>query len=47
MDDLIAMSKRNGWRGIYWHTNHDNARARKLYDTYVETDGHIRYRLRT
>ena len=24
-----------------------NARARKLYDSYVETDGHIRYRLQT
>ncbi|MFC6446935.1 GNAT family N-acetyltransferase [Shinella zoogloeoides] len=45
IDDLIALSKRHGWRGIYWHTRHDNARARKLYDSYVETDGHIRYRL--
>ena len=47
IDDLIALSKRHGWRGIYWHTRHDNAPARKLYDSYVETDGHIRYRLQT
>jgi GNAT superfamily N-acetyltransferase len=47
VDDLIVISKRNGWRGIYWHTNEDNARARKLYDTYVQPDGHVRYRLRT
>lgn len=47
IDDLIAISKRHGWRGIYWHTSHDNDRARKLYDSYVETDGHIRYRLQT
>ena len=47
IDDLIAISKRHGWRGIYWHTNEDNARARKLYESYVQPDGHIRYRLRT
>ena len=47
IDDLIALSKRHGWRGIYWHTNEDNARARKLYDSYVQSDGHIRYRLKT
>lgn len=47
VDDLIAISRRHGWRGIYWHTNHDNARARKLYDSYIQSDGHIRYRLRT
>ncbi|WLR92665.1 GNAT family N-acetyltransferase [Shinella zoogloeoides] len=47
IDDLVAISKRHGWRGIYWHTRHDNAGARRLYDSYVETDGHIRYRLQT
>lgn len=47
VDDLIVISKRHGWRGIYWHTNEDNARARKLYDSYVQSDGHIRYRLKT
>ena len=47
INDLVTISRRNGWRGIYWHTRHDNARARKLYDSYVETDGHIRYRLET
>jgi GNAT superfamily N-acetyltransferase len=47
IDDLVTIAKRNGWRGIYWHTHRDNARARKLYDSYVETDGHIRYRLET
>ena len=47
VDDLVTISKRHGWRGIYWHTNEDNARARKLYDSYVQSDGHIRYRLKT
>jgi GNAT superfamily N-acetyltransferase len=46
MDDLIAICKKNGWERLYWHTNEDNARARKLYDTYVEHDGHVRYRMR-
>jgi GNAT superfamily N-acetyltransferase len=32
VDDLIVISKRNGWRGI---------------DSYIKSDGHIRYRLRT
>ena len=47
VDDLIVISKRHGWRGIYWHTNEDNERARRLYDSYIKSDGHIRYRLRT
>ena len=47
IDDLIAIPKRHGWSGIYWHTAQDNARARKLYDSYIETDEHIRYRLKT
>jgi ribosomal protein S18 acetylase RimI-like enzyme len=47
VDDLVTIAKRNGWRGIYWHTNEDNARARKLYDSYIKSDGYVRYRLRT
>jgi GNAT superfamily N-acetyltransferase len=47
VNDLIVISKRNGWRGIYWHTDEGNQRARTLYDSYIKPDGHIRYRLRT
>ena len=47
VDDLIAISRRHGWRGIYWHTDEGNGRARRLYDSYVPSDGFIRYRLRT
>lgn len=47
IDDLVAISRRHGWRGIYWHVSEKNERARKLYDSYVETDGHLRYRLAT
>jgi GNAT superfamily N-acetyltransferase len=46
IDDLIAISKEKGWSRLYWHTDENNQRARKLYDSYVESDGHIRYRLK-
>lgn len=46
IDDLIAICEDKGWSRLYWHTNEDNHRARKLYDSYVESDGHIRYRIK-
>ena len=46
LDDLVAMSKANGWARLYWHTDENNTTARKLYDTYVKSDGHVRYRMR-
>lgn len=46
IDDLIALARARGWHRLYWHTDEDNARARSLYDSYVQSDGHIRYRLR-
>lgn len=46
MDDLIDICERQGWSRLYWHTNEDNVRARKLYDRYVKSDGHIRYRIK-
>jgi GNAT superfamily N-acetyltransferase len=45
MDDLVALCRENGWARLYWHTEETNATARKLYDRYVESDGHIRYRI--
>lgn len=45
IDDLIQLARARGWARLYWHTRADNARARALYDQYVATDGHIRYRL--
>ncbi|MDQ2065374.1 GNAT family N-acetyltransferase [Xinfangfangia sp. CPCC 101601] len=45
IDDLVALARAKGWHRLYWHTRHDNARARQLYDQYVKTDDHIRYRL--
>ena len=45
IDDLITLARAKGWARLYWHTKADNTQARALYDRYVTTDGHIRYRL--
>jgi GNAT superfamily N-acetyltransferase len=46
LDDLVALSKAKGWTRLYWHTEETNSTARKLYDSFVESDGHIRYRIK-
>ena len=46
LDDLVALATARGWSRLYWHTDEGNARARKLYDSYVKTDGHVRYRMK-
>lgn len=43
--DLLALSRRNGWHRLYWHTHHDNAPARALYESITPPDGNIRYRM--
>jgi GNAT superfamily N-acetyltransferase len=45
IDDLIAMAKDRGWSRIYWHTRQSNDAARRLYDSYVDADDFVRYRL--
>ena len=45
IDDLITLARAQGWTRLYWHTDEANTRARALYDQYVASDGHIRYRL--
>ncbi len=45
IDDLLVLAKTNGWSRVYWHTNRDNATARKLYDHYIPADNFVRYRL--
>ena len=44
--DLQALAAANGWQRLYWLTDQDNARARKLYDSIVPSDGHVRYRIK-
>ena len=46
IDDLVSLARSRGWSRVYWHTNEDNTRARVLYDRYVLSDGHVRYRLK-
>lgn len=45
IEDLIDLSRKNGWRRLYWLTEIENATARKLYDQFCDNDGHIRYRM--
>jgi GNAT superfamily N-acetyltransferase len=45
MDNLVSLSKENGWSRLYWHTSEGNKTAQALYDSYVKSDGHIRYRI--
>lgn len=45
IDDLVALGKAKGWSRLYWHTSEQNKTARALYDSYVKSDGHIRYRI--
>lgn len=46
IDDLATVARARGWHRLYWHTDEGNTRARALYDSYVKSDGHIRYRLK-
>lgn len=45
MDHLVALCRARGWSDLYWHTRDSNTAARKLYDTYVAADDHVRYRM--
>jgi GNAT superfamily N-acetyltransferase len=46
MEDLVALCTKNGWARLYWHTDEGNVTARKLYDSFVASDGHVRYRIK-
>ena len=43
--DLMTLAQSRGWHRLYWHTDTGNATARRLYDSIIPADGHIRYRL--
>lgn len=44
--DLMELARAKGWHRLYWNTDHGNTTARKLYDSIVKDDGHIRYRIK-
>lgn len=45
LDGCLALARERGWSRFYWHTDRDNHRARRLYDSYVPADEHVRYRI--
>jgi GNAT superfamily N-acetyltransferase len=45
VQDLIDLGRARGWARLYWHTQADNERARRLYDSFVEADSFVRYRV--
>jgi len=45
IEDLMALARGKGWQRLYWHTDEENVVARRLYDRFVESDGHVRYRV--
>ncbi|MEZ5756276.1 MAG: GNAT family N-acetyltransferase [Paracoccaceae bacterium] len=46
IEDLMALARGKGWQRLYWHTDETNSVARRLYDRFTPSDGHLRYRLR-
>lgn len=45
IDDLLALGAQHGWSRLYWHTEADNARARRLYDRYAGVGTAVGYRI--
>ena len=45
LGDLVALGTERGWDSLYWHTRADNPQARKLYDSFVQVHGFVRYGL--
>ncbi|MDD3444937.1 MAG: GNAT family N-acetyltransferase [Zavarzinia sp.] len=45
IEDLKQEARRLGACQLYWHTETDNERARRLYDRFQPADDYVRYRL--
>lgn len=45
IEDLRALCRAKGFGQLYWHTENENARARRLYDRFLAADGYVRYRI--
>ena len=45
IQDLVDIGRERGWSRLYWHTRASNDTARRLYDTFVEADDFVRYRM--
>ncbi|CAN3991279.1 N-acetyltransferase family protein [Methylocystis bryophila] len=46
IEDVLSLARQNAWARVYWHTEADNAAARRLYDRFGKADGFVRYQLR-
>ncbi len=46
IEHLVAAGRQSGWGRVYWHTNADNATARRLYDRFIPADEFVRYTVR-
>ncbi len=46
IERLVAMGRENNWDRVYWHTNAENATARRLYDRFTPADDTVRYVIR-
>jgi GNAT superfamily N-acetyltransferase len=42
---LWGQAEREGWGRLYWHTETNNAAARRLYDRFRPADAYVRYTL--
>ena len=45
IEDVRAIAEAHGDARLYWMADAGNARARRLYDSIVRDDGHLRYRM--
>jgi len=43
IEALVDHGRRHGWRRVHWHTEADNARARRLYDDVAGLTEYVRY----
>jgi GNAT superfamily N-acetyltransferase len=43
IEHLIALGRECDWNRVYWHTDTDNAVARRLYDRFKLADDYVRY----
>ena len=45
IDEVLKRARERGCASVYWHTQSENAAARRLYDSYCQADNFVRYRI--
>lgn len=46
IEDLVGLGAQQKWSALYWHTHRENREARRLYDSFIEADEFVRYRIK-